>query len=122
MRFIAALILLAPALAQSPPGPYADLVLRNGKIVTLNAATPAAQAVAVRDDRILAIGSNADARRWIGLRTKVIDLRGMLAIPGLIEGHGHFTGIGEYRLGLDLREARTWDDIVARVGRAARRR
>ena len=44
----------------------------------------------------------------------------MLAIPGFIEGHGHFTGVGEFRLGLDLREARTWDDIVAQVARAAK--
>jgi predicted amidohydrolase YtcJ len=49
----------------------------------------------------------------------VIDLHGQLAIPGFIEGHGHFTGIGEYRLGLDLREAHTWDQIVAQVARAA---
>jgi predicted amidohydrolase YtcJ len=114
MRYTIALIASAVAFGQN-----ADLVLRNGKIVTLNPGAPAAQAVAVRDDRILAVGSDADTRRWIGPRTKVIDLRGMLAIPGLIEGHGHFAGIGEYRLGLDLREARTWDDIVARVRRAA---
>jgi predicted amidohydrolase YtcJ len=44
----------------------------------------------------------------------------MLAIPGFIEGHGHFTGLGESRLILDLRNARTWDDIVAQVGRAAK--
>ena len=49
----------------------------------------------------------------------MIDLHGQLAIPGFIEGHGHFTGIGEYRLGLDLREAHTWDQIVAQVARAA---
>ena len=44
----------------------------------------------------------------------------MLAIPGFIEGHGHFTGVGEFRMGLDLREARTWDDIVAQVARAVK--
>ena len=44
----------------------------------------------------------------------------MLAIPGFIEGHGHFTGVGEFRMGLDLREARTWDEIVAQVARAVR--
>ena len=53
-------------------------------------------------------------------RKQVIDLHGQLAIPGFIEGHGHFTGVGEYRLGLDLREARTWDQIVAQVARAAK--
>src|SRR5205823_2242616 len=42
------------------------------------------------------------------------------AIPGFIEGHGHFTALGEFRMGLDLREARTWDDIVAQVARAAK--
>ncbi len=98
----------------------ADLVLRNGKIVTVNAAQPVVQALAVRGDRITALGSDADAAKWIGRGTKVIDLHGMLAIPGFIEGHGHFTGLGEFRMGLDLREARTWDDIVAQVGRAAK--
>lgn len=98
----------------------ASLVLRNGKIVTMNAAQPVAQALAVRAERIAALGSNADAAKWIGPETRVIDLHGQLAIPGFIEGHGHFTGIGEYRMGLDLREARTWDQIVAQVARAAR--
>jgi predicted amidohydrolase YtcJ len=98
----------------------ADLVLRNGKIVTMSPAMPAAQAIAVRGDKITAIGSNADAAKWIGPRTQTIDLHGMLAIPGFIEGHGHFTGVGEFRMGLDLREARTWDDIVAQVARAVK--
>jgi predicted amidohydrolase YtcJ len=116
MRF-ALLAALAAASAFAQP---ADLVLRNGKIVTMNPASPTAQALAVRGDRIVALGADAGAQRWIGPKTKVIDLHGMLAIPGFIEGHGHFTGVGEFRMGLDLREARTWDDIVAQVGRAAK--
>jgi predicted amidohydrolase YtcJ len=109
-------LLLMPAFAQP-----ADLVLRHGKIVTMSAAFPQAQAMAVRGDRIAALGSDADAAGWIGPETRVIDLHGMLAIPGFIEGHGHFTGIGEFRLGLDLRAARSWDDIVAQVARAVAR-
>src|SRR5580698_10352853 len=116
--FLTALAALSATIAVCQP---ADLVLRNGKIVTLNAAQPTAQAIAVRGDKIAALGSNADAAKWIGPQTKVIDLHGQLAIPGFIEGHGHFTGIGEYRLGLDLRESRTWDDIVAQVARAAQK-
>jgi predicted amidohydrolase YtcJ len=115
MRAIWILVCAAAALAQP-----ADLVLRNGKIVTVNGAAPTAQAIAVRGDKIAGLGTNADAQKWIGANTKVIDLKGQLAIPGFIEGHGHFTGIGEYRQGLDLREARTWDDIVAQVARAAK--
>jgi hypothetical protein len=117
MRFstLAALAALPAAVCAQP----ADLVLRNGKIVTMNTAQPVVQALAVRAGRITALGSDTDAARWIGPATKIIDLHGHLATPGLIEGHGHFTGIGEFRLGLDLREARTWDDIVAQVARAA---
>ena len=113
--FAAHTALAAAAFAQP-----ADLVLRNGKIVTMNAAAPLAQALAVRGDRITALGADSAAQRWIGPNTKVIDLHGMLAIPGFIESHGHFTGVGEFRMGLDLREARTWDDIVAQVGRAVK--
>jgi predicted amidohydrolase YtcJ len=99
----------------------ADLVLRNGKIVTEWAAMPVAQAMAVHDGKVSALGSDRQAARWIGPQTKVIDLAGRLAIPGFIEGHGHFTGIGEYRLGLDLRDAHTWREIVDQVAAATRR-
>jgi len=113
-------VFLLAILALSLRAQPADLVLRNGKIVTMNPAAPVAQAIAVRDGRIANLGADTAAQRWIGPNTKVIDLHGMLAIPGFIEGHGHFTGVGEFRMGLDLREARTWDDIVAQVGRAAK--
>ena len=108
------------ALASSLQAQPADLVLRNGKIVTMNPGTPTAQAIAVRAGKITALGADRAAAQWIGPNTKVIDLHGMLAIPGFIEGHGHFTGVGEFRMGLDLREARTWDEIVAQVGRAVK--
>jgi hypothetical protein len=116
IRILAACAALPVALYAQP----ADLVLRNGKIVTMDPAAPTVQFLAARGDRIVALGGTGDAQRWIGPNTKVIDLKGQLAIPGFIEGHGHFTGIGEYRQGLDLREARTWDDIVAQVARAAK--
>jgi predicted amidohydrolase YtcJ len=119
MRSIELIALAALSVCAAIAQP-ADLVLRNGKIVTMNAAQPVVQALAARGDRISALGSNADAAKWIGPHTQVVDLHGELAIPGFIEGHGHFTGVGEYRLGLDLREARTWDQIVAQVARAAK--
>jgi predicted amidohydrolase YtcJ len=115
MRISFLFVFAAAAFAQP-----ADMILRNGKIVTEWAAKSVAQAMAVRGGKVAALGSNADAQGWIGPQTKVIDLHGQLAIPGFIEGHGHFTGIGEYRQGLDLREAATWNDIVAQVARAAK--
>ena len=99
------LILIPAAVAFGQP---ADLILRNGKIVTMNPAPPTAQAIAIRGGRIVAVGGEADISKQAGPGTRLIDLHGMLAIPGFIEGHGHFTGVGEFRMGLDLREARTW--------------
>src|SRR5690348_16390647 len=96
--------------AQAPP---ADLVLTNGRILTVENARPEVQALAVSGGRIEALGTVAEIQRLIGPSTNVIDLHGQLAIPGLIESHGHFTGIGEMKQELDLTTARTWDDIVA---------
>jgi len=93
----------------------ASLVLHNGKIVTVDPATPEAQAVAVRDDRIVAVGSDEDIQSFIGPSTRVIDLAGRLAVPGLIEGHGHYMGLGRAKMILDLTTAKNFDDIVAMV-------
>jgi predicted amidohydrolase YtcJ len=114
------LLVAYSVLAAAALGQPADLVLRNGKIVTMNQSVPQAQAIAVRGGKIVALASDSDIRKQIGPGTRIVDLHGMLAIPGFIEGHGHFTGVGEFRMGLDLREARTWDDIVAQVARAAK--
>lgn len=101
-------------------GTAADLVLRNGKIVTLDPANPQATALSVTNGRIAKVGSDAQVASEIEPRTKVVDLAGRLAIPGLIEGHGHFTGIGDMKLNLNLTDARTWDEIVAMVAAAAK--
>jgi predicted amidohydrolase YtcJ len=114
MRMLLFFLIVAAAAAQP-----AELALLNGKIATMNPAQPAVQALAARGGRIVALGSNADIEPLIGAHTRVIDLHGRLAIPGFIEGHAHFTSLGEYRLGLDLRELRTWDAILEQVSRAA---
>lgn len=101
----------APGQATTP----ADLVITNGKVVTLEDDAPVAQAVAAAGGKIVAVGTNAEIRKYIGPKTEVIDVKGQLVIPGFIEGHGHFTGIGTAELGLKLMNARTWDEIVAMV-------
>jgi predicted amidohydrolase YtcJ len=98
----------------------ADLVLKNGKIVTLDSATPQVTAVAVSGGKIVRAGSDAQMAQEIQPNTRVIDLGGRLAIPGFIEGHGHFTSLGQSKTELDLRGARTWDEIVAMVAAAAK--
>ena len=96
----------------------ADLVVR-GRIITLDDSMPVAAALAAREGRIVAIGSADDVDDHIGWWTRVIDLEeGFVAIPGFIEGHGHFTGLGEYLTDLDLRDTASWDEIVDSVAKA----
>ena len=98
----------------------ADLVLTNGKVVTVDEKVPEARAIAVRSGKIIAVGTERDIKRYIGGSTQVIDLKGALAIPGIIDSHGHFTGLGASKMILDLTKARSWDEIAAMVGEAAK--
>jgi predicted amidohydrolase YtcJ len=100
--------------------PAADLVLRSGKIVTLDPAMPVAQAIAITAGKIAVVGTNAQIAREIQPSTKVIDLGGRLAIPGFIDGHAHFTSIGAMKMSLNLTGAKNWDAIVAMVAAAAK--
>src|SRR5881409_4063767 len=99
----------------------ADLVLKNGKVVTVDEARPVVEAIAVNGDTITAVGPNQEIERYVGPNTKVIDLKGALATPGFIDAHVHFTGVGEAARNLKLSTASDWDDIVRMVGDAAKR-
>jgi hypothetical protein len=101
--------------AQAPP---ADLVLTNGRIVTVDDGRPEAAAIAISRDRIQALGTAAEIKPMIGPNTQVIDLQGQLAIPGFIESHGHFTGVGGAQLELNLMNVESWDKVVAMVAEA----
>jgi predicted amidohydrolase YtcJ len=98
----------------------ADLVLRGGKVATLDERLPAAEAIAIRGERIAAVGTDEEIAEHIGPRTRVIELRGRMAMPGFIEGHGHFISLGEAKRQLDLSQARSWEEIVALVAEAAK--
>jgi predicted amidohydrolase YtcJ len=99
----------------------ADLVLQNGRIVTVDDTAPEAEALASSGGKIVFVGSDAEVRKYVGASTKVIDLQGHLAIPGFIEGHGHFTAIGEGQLGLELMGTTSWAQIVRMVAEAAKK-
>ena len=103
------------------PARTADLVLRGGKIVTVDDDRPLAEALAVVGDTIAAVGSNQEIQPQVGPNTRVIDLQGALAIPGFIDAHAHFTGVGEAARNLKLSTAKDWDDIVRTVGEAVKK-
>jgi len=125
MRFVVLIVSTAMLLAcgeSRPPAashPPADLVLTNGNVVTLDAKKPTAQAIAITADRITAVGNIAEIAAYIGVTTEVIDLTGQMAIPGLIEGHGHYTSFGESLMILDFRYAKSFAEIVSQVAGAA---
>lgn len=90
----------------------AELVLLNGKIVTMDAHFPQVEALAVRQERIVAIGKTKKIKPFIGKSTRIIDLGGKLAIPGLIDSHGHFMSLGQSKMVLNLTACRSWEEIV----------
>ncbi len=105
-------------------GPGADpanLVLRNGKVVTVDNSKPLAQAIAIRGDAIVAVGSNEEIQLYVDGKTQIIDLAGKLAIPGFIEGHGHFAGIGAAKMSLGLMRVKNWDEVVSMVAEAVKK-
>ena len=83
--------------AAGGPG-FADLVLINGKILTMDDKSSVVEAVAILDGKLLATGSNARVKSMAGTRTRVLDLAGKTVVPGLIDTHAHFkaAGLSEY--------------------------
>ncbi len=98
----------------------ADLILRNGKIVTLEDDQPVVEAIATKGNKILALGSTESVQKHLGPETHVIDLQGKLVVPGFIEGHGHFMGLGRSKMMLDLTQAKSWQEIVDMVAEAVK--
>jgi predicted amidohydrolase YtcJ len=90
----------APAPSTMPP---ADLVLRGGKVITLDSSDRVAQAIAVRGDRIMAVGSDGEIQRFTGPATRVIQLDGRGVAPGFIDSHTHAESTAEFhRFSIDL--------------------
>jgi hypothetical protein len=101
--------------ATAAPPMTADLVLRGGKVATVDPAHPEAEAVAVSGAEILAVGSNEDIAPYIGDDTEVVELGGRFVMPGFIEGHGHYMSLGRSKQILDLTTIRNWDEAVNMV-------
>lgn len=120
-RTVCGMLLLSLALSlATTPAEDATLVLTGGRIVTLDEERPEVRAMAVRGDRILALGSVDEISEYVGDTTRVIRLGGQLVLPGFIEGHAHFLGIGARSLTVDLSKVRDFDEIIELVAEAAR--
>ena len=98
----------------------ADLILINGQVATMDNKNPSAQAIAIKGDRLLKVGSNQVIQTFAGTDTKTIDLNGNFVMPGIIEGHGHFSSIGNGLMNLNFLKSKNWDDIIAQVAERAK--
>ena len=69
---------------------YADIVFINGSVITVNSKNEICEAVAVREDKIIYVGTNAGIADYIGEKTQTVDLQGTTLMPGFVEAHSHF--------------------------------
>src|SRR5262245_27938139 len=98
------------------------LVLRNGKIITVNPRFEIAQAIAIDGGRVIAVGSSADIDRLIRAQTRVIELGGRTAMPGLIDGHAHMDREGLKEALPSMAGVRSIDDVLQRIETLVRER
>ena len=99
----------------------ADMIIHNGTIYTMNDLMPTTESVAIRNGKIIALGKYRDLDDLITPRTKIINLNGAMMTPGLIEGHGHFYGLGLAKMQLDLSTAESYAELVSMVSDAINR-
>jgi predicted amidohydrolase YtcJ len=119
---LVALIVAAGAAGMVAQGQEAaDLILVNGRIYTVDAARPWAEAVAIAGDRITHVGSSPDVRALAGPRTRIIDLQGAFASPGFNDGHVHVDSTGALLIGANLLDVHEPKAFTERIREAAGR-
>ena len=93
----------------------ADVVIMGGKIATVDPNLGNVEALAINGYQITAVGSNEEISSLIGSETKIVELNGRFAMPGFIEGHGHYLSLGRSKQILDLNDVKNWNEIVSMV-------
>lgn len=93
----------------------ADQIFVNGTIYTVNDQNKVVPALAVKEGKIVAIGSNQEIEKLKGDKTQVIDLQGKMMMPGFIESHAHFMGLGYSKLDLDLMKISSYEELIQKV-------
>jgi predicted amidohydrolase YtcJ len=93
----------------------ADIVFKNGNVYTANDKAPRAQAIAVKGDRIVFVGSNEAAQKFVGTNTRVVDLKGNTVLPGFTDSHQHLSGVGQREMTLNLEGVTSLDDLLAKL-------
>jgi predicted amidohydrolase YtcJ len=109
------LFVFCSALGATPAAESPLTVFIKGNIYTMNERQPHAEAIAVKDGRIIFVGSNADAKKYQAPGARTVDLAGKTVVPGLTDSHCHIFGIGEREITLNLEGTNTLEDFLAKV-------
>src|SRR5687767_3956902 len=122
LTLIVVVALLLSLVVPVPQSTAADIVCKNSNVYTVDPKAPRAQAIAVTKDRIVFVGSNADAQKFVGAKTRVVDLKGGTVLPGFADAHQHLSGVGFREMTLNLEGTTSLEDLLAklkaRVGQA----
>src|SRR6188472_2682928 len=113
--FISAVVFALGVVGVNAQGFGADLVIVNANVHTMNPAQKSARSIAVVGNKIVAIGGEADTKALIGPKTRVIDAKGKLIVPGFNDAHVHFLEVGFQLSSVDLRSAKTPQEFIDRI-------
>jgi predicted amidohydrolase YtcJ len=109
------LVVVLPPRSHGEPPSAADTIFTNGNIHTVNDAQPHAEAIAIKSERIVFVGSSDEAQKYSGAATRTIDLQGKTVVPGLTDSHYHILGVGERLTHLNLESAASREMFLAKV-------
>lgn len=112
LLFLAILISACRPSGKNPESPTPSLILYNGNFFTADSSQIRVTALAIAGDRILALGADEAIKKLAGQGTQLLDLQGAFAMPGFIEGHGHFNGLGRSLQNLNLIQTRSWAEVT----------
>jgi len=112
---LAAVVVAVWTMRSGPNQAAADMLLLGGEIYTVEADQPRAEGVAVRDGRIVAVGSESEVSRYRGPNTVVVDLKGAFVVPGFIDNHTHFDHAAQLLLGINLLDVADVETLAERV-------
>ena len=93
----------------------ADLALIDGNVITMDSSQPSVEAIAIKKDRIVKVGTNEEINPWIGKDTEIIHLNGRTAVPGLIDSHIHVADFGKVLTWIDLQDVNSIEEMQRRI-------
>ena len=115
LLLLVASLLLLLTLIPAQQTQTADIVFKNGNVYTANDKQARAEAIAVKADRIVFVGTNAEAQKFVGQNTRVVDLKGNTVLPGFTDSHQHLSGVGLREMTLNLEGTTSLEDFLAKV-------